>query len=234
MLYDADSGDVRPFSCSACHKMFKRKDHLTKHTKSHCPRLKEEANGNLQMHPSFLTAQHVDRSRVTTSDRISVQPTGNDKGGMLSESSMSGNSSDCHHQSIFEKLQVEMGRSEDGGDTPPSPHSMPLLEEHNRRTDLEDNLPHKHTSDSSDQSDFSLAVIDSFMQGNVNVVVVDEEISNFLHQSSNSHLTTTFPCGQCQKEFPARDQLIAHLQEHASEGPMHADQHMSDISFSDF
>lgn len=35
------NGDIRPFPCPSCSKQFKRKDHLTKHIKSHCPNVKD-------------------------------------------------------------------------------------------------------------------------------------------------------------------------------------------------
>ncbi len=97
----------------------------------------------------------------------------------------------------------------------------------------------KHSTSVADTSatEFSFAVIDSLIQGGVNVVVVNEEISNFLQQTSSNHLTTTFPCAQCQKEFPQRDQLIAHLQEHPNDSMMHSHHHhqqIADISFPDF
>jgi len=39
-------GDVRPYSCNSCSKQFKRKDHLTKHMKSHCPSTRDGNNRN--------------------------------------------------------------------------------------------------------------------------------------------------------------------------------------------
>ncbi|ODM99730.1 putative zinc finger protein [Orchesella cincta] len=220
------NGDVRPFSCTACNKMFKRKDHLTKHMKSHCPNLKDGVLSQQITSPCSSTS----KSRISPSRSLSKSEMQSHQGmdneadlGMLSEGSTS---SDCHH-TILQNLQVELRSGEHSSHAISSSTTLPSQ---NSGVQILDGGDQKH----SNPNEFSLAVIDSFMQGNLNVVVVDEEISNFLQQSSSSHLTTTFPCGQCQKEFPARDQLIAHLQEHANESIMQNDQHISDISFSDF
>ncbi|CAL8092549.1 unnamed protein product [Orchesella dallaii] len=220
------NGDVRPFSCTACNKMFKRKDHLTKHMKSHCPNLKDGVlNQQITSPCSSSSKSRISPSRSTSKpEMLSHQAMDSEADlGMLSEGSTS---SDCHH-TILQNLQVELRSGEHSSHTM---SSSTTLSSQNSGVQILDDGDQKH----SNASEFSLAVIDSFMQGNVNVVVVDEEISNFLQQSSSSHMTTTFPCGQCQKEFPARDQLITHLQEHANESIMQNDQHISDISFSDF
>jgi len=41
------NGDNRPYPCSSCSKQFKRKDHLTKHLKSHCPSIREGIQNGL-------------------------------------------------------------------------------------------------------------------------------------------------------------------------------------------
>lgn len=273
---------MRRFNCTACNKMFKRKDHLTKHIKSHCPALKQE---QAQNHASQQQMQHSTISELEniamkakatsfrsathkydiTASKLEEQRQDSDlsqnEGGqeeefaVLSEESES--SSNCHH-AIFQNLQIEMDLS-----TTPDEDSIPTASSSSTVVSSVLTTTASHGNAGSDSgviiggtgisikqsngseatgTEFSLAVINSFMQGGVNVVVVDEEISNFLQQTS-SHLTTTFPCAQCQKEFPQRDQLIAHaLQEHTTEALLqahtqqqhHHHQHISDISFPDF
>lgn len=246
--------------------MFKRKDHLTKHVKSHCPALKADQQPQSkspqqeeQTIPKLRTGEVTPKSEEpeipqiimeTHDQHLHHQSSSEMDNGMLSDGS--GNSSDCHH-TILQNLQVEMDVGQHDDDSIPSSNNqvMSAASSSGGGANMHDDdhtmggvliggdlMKHSNSVAEASATEFSFAVIDSLIQGGVNVVVVNEEISNFLQQTSSSHLTTTFPCAQCQKEFPQRDQLIAHLQEHPTDSMMHGHHHhhqqIADISFPDF
>lgn len=60
------NGDNRPYPCSSCSKQFKRKDHLTKHLKSHCPSIRDGIpNGN-----SKKSLTNLAKIKMEGADRI--------------------------------------------------------------------------------------------------------------------------------------------------------------------